>query len=325
MTKNAAASSLKSGCFLFFIATPHWPGCIFIPILRPIWDTDPREGGIVDKNYDPNSEYRRLPLLPLPATCPMCSAHLLKNGTVKRYDFKALGIGFLISLSLFILVLWVWPAWFNTFFVGWSPNWDDPIWLIFGAPFLLGIRFFWDYDKMVVMKCSACHWEKEFLDKNRKKRSFDSIDSRKKVKWNKESAIDETHPVYIIKDDNAGVAWEPDFNSHPTHCPECQKELMEPRARRPKWVPLMVAFYAFHTMVGLPFLLYLFENGYISILTGKARAVGFILLAALPALGAAYYRSAGRILPYECYSCGWKKSYPINETRKFDLPKEAYH
>lgn len=278
----------------------------------------------MDKDYDPNAEYRRLPLLPLPAACPVCSAKLQKGDSVKQFDFRALGIGLLISVLLFVLVLVIWPTWFKTFFVGWSPNFDDPAWVIFGFPFIVGFRMFWDYDKMVIMKCSACHWEKEFLDKNRKTFSLDPSVPTKKVMKSEGFTDEDSHPVYIIKDDNAGIAWEPDFSNHPSHCPDCQKELQEPRARRPKWVPVMVALFAFHMTVGIPLLLFLYDSEWISFLTGKARLLVFILLGALPALTTAYYRSSGRILPYECYSCGWKKSYSLSETRKFDLPQEAY-
>jgi RNase P subunit RPR2 len=278
----------------------------------------------MDKDYDPNAEYRRLPLLPLPAACPLCSAKLRKGDSVKRFDFRALGIGFLISVFLFLLVFGIWPAWFKTFFVGWTPNFDDPAWILFGAPFLMGFRLFLNYDNMVIMKCSACHWEKEFLDKNRKKFPLDSSVSTKNEIRSEGSADEDSHPVYIVEDDNAGIAWEPDFSYHPTHCPDCHKELMEPRARRPRWVPVMVALFAFHMIVGIPLLLFLYDSEWISFLTGKIRLPVFIVLAALPALSTAYYRSSGRILPYECYSCGWKKSYSLSETRKYDLPEEAY-
>lgn len=278
----------------------------------------------MDKDYDPNAEYRRLPLLPLPAVCPVCSAQLRKGNSFKRFDFRALGIGFLISFFLFLMIYGIWPAWFKTFFVGWSPDFNHPAWLLFGAPFLLGLSMFWEYDKMVIMNCSACHWEKEFLDKNRTKLSFDSPISTKKTMTSEGSADEDSHPVYIIKDNNAGIAWEPDFSYHPTHCPDCHKELLEPRARRPRRVPVMVALFAFHMIVGIPLLLFLYDNGWVSFLTGKIRLPVFILLAALPAMITAYYRSSGRILPFECYSCGWKKSYSLSETRKFDLPAEAY-
>ncbi len=33
-------------------------------------------------------------------------------------------------------------------------------------------------------------------------------------------------------------------------------------------------------------------------------------------------RLRGRVLPYECFACGWQKDYPITENRAFDLPDE---
>ncbi len=279
----------------------------------------------MDKNYDPDAGYRRLPLLPLPAVCPACSAELRKGNKKVRFNFKALGLGLLFSLAFLVVILLIWPEWSQTLFKGyWIPNFDDLGWIFLGLPFFIGIRVFWEYDKVVVMTCSACSWEKEFLDKNREKFQ---LDSRVETQGNpsaKDSSTKESHPVYLIKDENEGIAWEPDFSLHPTHCPDCHGELMEPRARRPKWVPIMVAWHSLHMIVGLPLLLYLYDYGWITFVTGNARLLVFFALAGLPALTTAYYRSSGRILPYECYACGWKKCYSLQEIRKYDLPKEAY-
>lgn len=272
----------------------------------------------MDKNYDPNARFRRLPLLPLPQNCPECSSSLGKG--LKRRPMKShwlLGAVFGVPLLCIALAFWLWPQWATSLTEsGWSDLNKDK-WIAPGALLFLGLIFIIRSEKVIFLACTNCSWEKEFLDKNRKVFQKDPVAQPQ----TEDLPEKPTGPIIEISNNDVGIAWKSGYSKFPRICPECSQELKEPRARRPRWVPYLVVAHSFYLLVGLSALSALYDSNWMNHLPENTRNLTFSIVGGLPLISGAFYRRANRVLPFECFFCGWKKDFSLKENHDFDLPE----
>lgn len=114
---------------------------------------------------------------------------------------------------------------------------------------------------------------------------------------------------------------EPTSGLAPPHfCPECGSELDQPRSRAPARVKVWGVGAVLFTFLALS-LLNLFSDRITALVREDVAVVLLLLAINLPAVAAAVIeRRAGRVIPLECYRCGWRKDYRIADRRTYDIP-----
>ncbi len=103
--------------------------------------------------------------------------------------------------------------------------------------------------------------------------------------------------------------------TRPTNCPKCSGELRDTRvgmSRKAKWVrysgmalsPLW--FMAAWWMAGLGYFDWMDRMG-----ESAKETAGLVLFFAPLAIGLILSSTFARVLPYECFACGWKQEFEV--------------
>ncbi len=129
------------------------------------------------------------------------------------------------------------------------------------------------------------------------------------------------HPEYTF-DHEGGVAPKPRSGDLPRRCPNCGSELEVFRARRPRgFKPLGVAVSAWPLLASLSALL-IAEMGESSSDDRILKILFVFWLAVPPLIGSLLLYRMPRLVPMECYTCGWKREFPIKANRSFDIDED---
>ncbi len=114
-----------------------------------------------------------------------------------------------------------------------------------------------------------------------------------------------------------------DSTTKPVNCPQCQTELRDPhpstsrKAKRLRIISMAVTplwVVAMWWAAGLG--AFDFADG----LSDRTRSNAGMALFALPLLAGLWLtRLFPRVLPFECYRCGWKYDYPLGSTTRYDV------
>jgi hypothetical protein len=110
----------------------------------------------------------------------------------------------------------------------------------------------------------------------------------------------------------------------PGNCPDCGMALDEPRSRMPRRARAMGLGWAFYTFALLILADVFLDRLLASFSSGQLTAIGLLVYVLPMVVLGKLIRQAGRVIPMECFGCGWKKDFRIHESRKYDL-KDGRH
>ena len=127
----------------------------------------------------------------------------------------------------------------------------------------------------------------------------------------------------ILAENEAGIAYRAEIFEIPEKCPQCKLELLEPRARlRGRVRVWTIGVFLYAILVSLVFQSFDIVPSDLAH-PDRVTALLWVVVVMLPVTWVIRaYKSARRVLAYECFACGWKRDYPIVENRAFDLPDD---
>ena len=108
----------------------------------------------------------------------------------------------------------------------------------------------------------------------------------------------------------------------PRRCPRCGSELEEFRSRRsPGFKPLGIVVFIWPLLGSL--LALLFATVHEGSTDDPALVVLFgIWLVVPPLIGAIFMSRMPRLIPLECYTCGWRTEFAVKANRRFDVDED---
>lgn len=129
------------------------------------------------------------------------------------------------------------------------------------------------------------------------------------------------HPEYTF-DSEGDIEPKRWSGALPRQCPKCGSELEVFRARRPRgFKPLGVAVFVWPLLASLSAQLF---NAMLETPPDDRTLIvlfGFWLVVP-PLVGTFFLYRMPRLVPMECYTCGWKRELPVTANRTFDIDED---